>query len=153
MKKTIVTAITAIAVTAAISIACFAGCAKKSEPVRQFASARLYQDENVITTKVELTDGYSCDFSEGAVYLDDKDGKSVALGLTLDQELYEEYAAHSQEASDRKELNGGVMYKADNTMIYIITVGDNGYFGIFADGADAAQMEAIVARFDLKAGY
>ena len=153
MKKTIVTAITAIVVTAAISIACFAGCAKKSEPVRQFASAHLFQDDSVITTKVELTDGYSCDFATGAVYLDDKDGNSVAMGITLEQEVFEEYEAEAQEASERKDLNGGVMYKADNTMIYLIKVGEDGYFAIFADGANATQMEAIVARFEFTAGY
>lgn len=152
MKKTIATALTAIIVTAAISIACFAGCTKKSEPVKQYASAYLMTQEGKIETKVDLTDGYSCEFTSGAVYLYDKDAKNVAIAISLEQDTYEDYVAHSQAASDSKDLNGGVMYSEDNQMIYICSVGDGAYFGIFAEGANASQMESIAARFTVEPG-
>ena len=152
MKKTIATALTAIIATAILAIACFAGCAKKSEPVKQYASAYLDGENGVVVTTVDLSDGYSCEFTSGAVYLYDKDANNAAIAITLDQEVYEDYVSHSQAASDCKEFKGGLMYKEDNTMVYICKVGDSEFFGIFADGANASQMESIVTRFDVTTG-
>ena len=152
MKKTIATALTAIIATSAIAIACFAGCAKKSEPVKQYASAYLAAENCNITTTVDLTDGYSCEFAAGAVYLYDKDAKNTAIAMTLEHDTYEDYKSHAQAASDSKELNGGVMYTDYDQMIYICEVGNAAYFGIFAEGANASQMESIVARFTVEPG-
>jgi hypothetical protein len=44
------------------------------------------------------------------------------------------------------------MYKEDNAMVYICKVGDSEFFGIFAEGANASQMESIVTRFDVTTG-
>ena len=152
MKKTIATALTAIIALTILGIACFAGCAKKSEPVKQYASAYLMAENCEITTTVDLTDGYSCEFATGAVYLYDKDSNNTAIAMTLDQDVYEDYTSHAQAASDTKEYNGGVMFTEDDQMIYICEVGDSAYFGIFAKGADASQMESIVARFSSESG-
>jgi len=144
MKKTIATiAITAIT-TVVIAAACFAGCAKKS--VKQTASAYLDQEDNTITATVDLTDGYSCDFARGAVYLQDEKGNEVAMGLTLGQDLYEEYAAAAKEDANSKEIDGGVMYQRDGEMIFVKTVGNSAYFGVFAQNATPAQMEKLVER-------
>ena len=148
MKKTIATALTAIIALTILGIACFAGCAKKSEPVRQYASATLRTENSEIITTVDLSDGYSCEFTSGAVYLYDKDANNAAIAITLDQDVYEDYVSHSQAASDCKEFKGGLMYKEDNAMVYICKVDDSAFFGIFAEGADASQMESIVTRFD-----
>ena len=145
MKKTIATiAITAIT-TVVIAAACFAGCAKKS--VKQTASAYLDQEDNTITATVDLTDGYSCDFARGAVYLQDEKGNEVAMGLTLGQDVYEEYAAAANADANSKEIAGGVMYQGDGEMVFVKTVGDSAYFGIFAQNATPAQMEKLVERF------
>ena len=144
MKKTIATiAITAIT-TVVIAAACFAGCAKKS--VKQTASAYLDQEDNTITATVDLTDGYSCDFARGAVYLQDEKGNEVAMGLTLGQDVYEEYAAANADANS-KEIAGGVMYQGDGEMVFVKTVGDSAYFGVFAQNATPAQMEKLIERF------
>lgn len=148
MKKTIATALTAIIALTILGIACFAGCAKKSEPVRQYASATLRTENSEIITTVDLSDGYSCEFSTGAVYLYDKDAKNVAIAISLEQDTYEDYASHAQAAPDCKAFKDGVMYLEDNTMVYVCKVDDSAFFGIFAEGADASQMESIVTRFD-----
>jgi hypothetical protein len=144
MKKTIATiAITAIT-TVVIAAACFAGCAKKS--VKQTASAYLNQEDNTITATVDLTDGYSCDFARGAVYLEDDKGNSVAMGLTLGQDVYEEHVEAAKADANSKEIAGGVMYQGDGEMVFVKTVGDSAYFGIFAQNATPAQMEKLVER-------
>ena len=151
MKRTIVTAVTTAIVTAAIAIACFAGCAKKS--VKQTATAYLNQEGNTITATVDLSDGYSCEFARGAIYLYDqeiKDGvESVVIATTLDEEVFNDYLATAESAADRKDINGGVMYSADGEMIWLCKVGDSAYFGIFAENATAAQMEKYIARFSV----
>ena len=145
MKKTIATiAITAIT-TVVIAAACFAGCARKS--VKQTASAYLDQDENTVTATVDLTDGYSCDFARGAVYLNDDKDNAIATGITLDKEVFDEYAAAAKADANSKEIGGGVMFQRDGQMIFVKTVGDSAYFGIFAENATPAQMEKLVERF------
>ena len=147
MKRTILTAITPAIVTA-IAIACFAGCSKQS--VKQTATAYLDQEGNTVTATVDLSDGYSCEFTRGAIYLFDKsDGDAVAIAMTLEQDAYDDYAAAAGSASDRKDINGGVMFSADGKTIYICTVGDSAYFAIFADKATTAQMEKYIARFNV----
>ena len=148
MKKTIAIALTAIIVTTGIAIACFAGCAKKSEPVRQTASAYLNQEGTVVEATVDLTDGYSCDFARGAVYLHDGNNNTdPAIGIVLEQENYEDHVVASQAAADRKDINGGFMYSADGQIFFITKVTDDVYFGIFAEGITTTQMESIIARF------
>ena len=151
MKKTIATiAITAV-VTAAIAVACFAGCAKKS--VKQTATAYLDQEGNTITATVDLTDGYSCDFARGAIYLYDQENKEgvaeVARGITLEQDTYNDYLAAAKANADSKEIAGGIMFQRDGEMIFVKTVGGSAYFGVFADNATPAQMEKLVERFEV----
>ena len=148
MKRTIATAVITAVVTAAIAIACFAGCAKKS--VKQTATAYLDQDENTVVATIDLSDGYSCEFSRGAVYLSNQEEKPVAIGLTLMQDVYEDYLKAAKADANSKEINGGIMYQADGEMIFLQTVGGSAYFGIFADNVTSAQMEQIVARFTVE---
>ena len=145
MKKTIATITITAIVTAAIAAACFAGCAKKS--VKQTTTAYLDQEGSTVTATVDLSDGYSCDIARGAIYLQDDKDNSVARGLTLCQETYEDYAAAAKEDVNSKELDGGVMYQGDGEMVFVKTVGDSAYFGVFADNATPAQMEKLIERF------
>ena len=148
MKRTIAIALTAVIATAGIA-ACVAGCAKKSAPVRQTATAYLHEGENTIIAKVDLTDGYSCEFASGAVYLYDSSDSDVAIGITLGQDVYEDYAAEAQEAADHKDIKDGVVYSVDDRQVYICKVGDNGYFGIFTENNDPALMEDVIDRIDV----
>lgn len=155
MKRTIAIAATTAIVTAAISIACFAGCAKKSG--KQTASAFLDQEGTPVEATVDLSKGYSCDIARGAVYLYDKENKegvdAVAIGIILDEEVYNDYLKASKNDEEAKEINGGVMYQADGEMIFITKVSDNAYFGIFAQDTTASKMEKIVERFEVAPGY
>ena len=150
MKKTIAIALTAIIVTTGIAIACFAGCAKKKEPIVHTTKAYLNQSGTVVEATVDLTDGYSCEFARGAVYLhDEKNDTDPAMGIVLDQENYEDRVAAAQEATYRKDFNDGFMYSEDSRMIYVTHVTDDVYFGIIGDGITASEMENIVSLFTL----
>lgn len=149
MKKTIATAVITAITTAAIAVGCFAGCAKKDS--KQTASAYLDQEGKSIEATVDISDGYSCDFARGAVYLYDQENKegveAVAMGISLGEEVYSDYLKTAEADANKKELNGGLMFQADNTMIYITKVSTDSYFGIFADNVTSAQMEKYVSRF------
>ena len=144
MKKTIATAVITAVTTAAIAVGCFAGCARKDS--KQTASAYLDQEGKSIEATVDISDGYSCDFARGAVYLYDQENKegveAVAMGISLG-----DYLKTAEADANKKELNGGLMFQADNTMIYITKVSTDSYFGIFADNVTSAQMEKYVSRF------
>ena len=147
MKRTIVTAVITAIVTAAITAACFAGCAKKS--TKQTASVYLDQEGNTVTATVDLSDGYSCDFARGAVYLQDKDNASAAIAITLEQDVYEDYLSAAKADANSKEIGGGIMYQADGEMSFIKPVGESAYFGIFSQNATPAQMEKLIERFEV----
>ena len=149
MKRNVAITLVTTAAIAAISLGCFAGCSKKKE-ASQIASAKLFRNDHAVEATVDLSDGYSCEFTRGAIYLFDKsDGDAVAIAMTLEQDAYDDYAAAAGSASDRKDINGGVMFSADGKTIYICTVGDSAYFAIFADKATTAQMEKYIARFNV----
>ena len=154
MKKTIATAVTTAIVTAAISIACFAGCANKSG--KQTASAYLDQGGNMIEATVDLSKGYSCDIAKGAVYLYDQENNEgiepVAMGITLEEDVYNDYIKASKNDAGAKEIKNGIMYQADNDMVYITKVSDSAYFAVFAHEATPKQMEKLIDRFEIAPG-
>ena len=65
----------------------------------------------------------------------------------LGQDVYEEYAAAAKANANSKEIAGGVMYQGDGEMVFVKTVGDSAYFGVFAQNATPAQMEKLIERF------
>lgn len=153
MKKTIAIALTAIIVTTGIAIACFAGCAKKKEPVVHTTKAYLNQSGTVVEATVDLTDGYSCEFARGAVYLYDQENKegvpAAAMVVTLEEETYNDYVKASKKADDSKEFKGGIVYSEDGQTVYISKAGDSAYFAIFAEKATADQMENFINRINV----
>ncbi len=155
MKKTIATAVTTAIVTAAISIACFAGCANKSG--KQTATAYLDQDGTMVEATVDLSKGYSCDIAKGAVYLYDQENKEgiepVAMGITLEEDVYNDYVKEAKNDTDAKGIKDGIMYKSDSDMIYITKVSDSAYFGVFAHDATPKQMEKLINRFEVNPGF
>ena len=153
MKRTIASTLAALALTVGLAFACIAGCAKKNDQTRQTATAYLNQAGNAITATVDLSNGYSCDFARGAIYLYDQENKegvpSVAMGIAINEDVYNDHIKASKEAKDSTEIKDGVMYSADGRMIYIRKVGDAGFFGVFAEHASPAQMENLISRFEV----
>ena len=147
MKKSVAIATTTVISAAVIGLAIFAGCNVKNNNHKQTVSGYLDQAGNTIDATVDVSDGYSADFARGAIYLYEKNDKNVAIGMTLDKEVYDEYFAQAQADKDHKEVNGGVIFKADGQMGYICPVGESAYFAVFSEEVTAAQMESIAQRF------
>ena len=152
MKKTIATATATAIVTAVITIACFAGCAKK-ETTKSTATAYLHQDETVSVATVDLSDGYSVEFTRGAIYLYDKEveenTEAVAIGIVLEQEAYDNYLKAAQASANKKEISGGIIYESDSGLMFVRTANDSVNFCLFAENATQALLEKYAARFEL----
>lgn len=146
MKKMI-----AIALTAALATACFAGCSQKK--VRQTATAYLDQNEHAVTATIDLSNGYSCDFARGAVYIYDQENKegveSVATVITLDKEVYEDYVKDSKEDADAKQINGGTLFKNGGSVMFLATAGENAQYVIVSEKLDKAGMENLITRVEM----
>ena len=151
MKKTICLLLAAILVLSLA--ACGAGNTNKAENGKQTASAYLNQSEDaVVEVTVDLSGGWSVEFVRGAVYLYDGEitaGKeSVAMLITLDQEVYEEDLAKAMADGSHKEADSGIYFTGDgNRAAYLTALNDSAYILITAK--DKAGMEAIVSRFML----
>ena len=149
--KAITIAVTTIVAASVIGLAFNAGCSMKKNDTKQTASAHLHQEDVVVDTTVDVSDGYSCDFARGAVYLYDdaaqEDENLVAIGMTLEKEAYDDYAKAAQADGNRKEVEGGVIFETAGQTGYLRTAGDSAYFAIFSETADKDQMVEIANRF------
>ena len=152
MKKTIAIAATSVIAASAIALACFAGCNVKKEAHKQTVSGYLDQEGNTVDATVDISGGYSAEFARGAIYLNEKDDINVAIGMTLDKEVYDEYYAQAQADKDHKEVNGGIVFQDDEQMGYLCRVGDSAYFAVFSQEATKDQMESIANRFTVTPG-
>ena len=117
---------------------------------KQTASAHLDQNENSITVTVDVSGGWSAYFARGAVYLYDgeytEDRDAVAMGITLEKEVFDEYIKGAPDHDNYKEIENGVFYTdEDGTAYYFFTVGENAYFMI--DVAKGADSDAVYERF------
>ena len=85
-----------------------AGFAEEGNGGRQVATAWLDQEGNEISVLVDLTGGWSVEFARGALYLYEgdysEDKEAVAIGITLDQEVFEEYCAEAASAETYREI-------------------------------------------------
>lgn len=147
MNRTICVLLTALL---ALSLAaCGNG---KTESQKQTASAYLDQDGATVEVTVDLSGGWSVEFVRGAAYLYDgeiTEGKEgVAMLLTLDKDVYEEYHAKAMADGNRKEADGGVYY-TDETgwAAYLTALDDSAY--IIITTTSKKDVEAIVARVAL----
>ena len=151
MKKTIAIAVTTVISASVLGLTCFAGCAAKKTD-KQTVSAYLDQEGNTIEATVDLSDGYSCEFSRGAIYIYDdiKKDNAKAIGMTMSKDVYEEYLADAEADSNHKDVKDGVIFTIGDQIGYICTVGDDAYFAIFSNTINAYQMEQIADRIVLK---
>ena len=129
-----------------------AGFAEEGNGGRQVATAWLDQEGNEISVMVDLTGGWSVEFARGALYLYEgdysEDKESVAIGITLDQEVFEEYCAEAASAETHRELEGSEYYvQEDGTGAYLTRVGDDAYFLLLVD--EGVDGDAVFARVKL----
>ena len=131
---------------------CAGGAGLAENEGRQVATAWLDQEGAEISIVVDLTGGWSVEFARGAVYLYDgnysEDAESVAIGMTLEQEVFEEYWAEADASESRREIEGGLCYaQEDGTNAYLIQVGDDAYFMLCVD--EGVDGDAVLARINL----
>lgn len=145
----------------ALCAALLAGCGQSGAPaetaadaVKQSASAWLTaeDDEGRFLAKVDLTGGYSVEFASGAVYLYDQeivDGEteSVAMAVSLSEEVYNEYMDEANQSDTYREVDGAyVAYvNGSDEDSYLVQVGENGFVLITMDHGD--DSDDLFARF------
>ena len=145
----------------ALCAALLAGCGQSGAPaetaadaVKQSASAWLTaeDDEGRFLAKVDLTGGYSVEFASGAVYLYDQeivDGEteSVAMAISLSEEVYNEYMDEANQSDTYREVDGAyVAYvNGSDEDSYLVQVGENGFVLITMDHGD--DSDDLFARF------
>ena len=103
---------------------------------RQLASAVLDIDVEFVAGAFFLYEG---EFSE--------DTPAKAIGLTLEQDVYEEYLASAKASDTLRELDNGVAYDYDEGTYYVIPVGSSAYF--LLDVPAGEDGDAILARIEL----
>ena len=130
----------------------FADCSAKTD-ASQKVSAYLDQEYNEIQATIDLSGGYSCELTRGAVFLYDgevhDETKPVAIAITIDEDAYDDYLAQAVADTDHRSFANGLIFEGDDSIMYICRVGDNAYFAIFAEDSNTAEMESIAGRFEL----
>ena len=129
-----------------------AACGAKTESAgKQTASAYLDQSEDaVIEVTVDLSGGYSVEFARGAAYLYDSEitegNEGVAMLITLDKDVYDEYLEMAMQDANHKEADGGVYFNYyEDERAYLASLNDSAYVLI----TTKADIESIAARFSL----
>ena len=151
MKKAI-TLFLAAGILFAFSL-CGAGLAEDGTEGRQVATAWLDQAGNEIAIAVDLTGGWSVEFAHGAIYLYEgeysEDSEATAIGLTLDQEVFEEYCAEAAASDSYREIDGAQYYtQEDGVGAYLTRVGEDAYFMLCVnEGVDG---DGVFARITLE---
>ena len=155
MKKTL--SLSTVTVALAMSISTVAFCAETETEFiptyEQTASAWLDQGENEVKVTVDLTGGWSAEFAHAAVYLYDgevdENTDATALGLTLDEKVFKEYAADAPDRDNYREFARSFSFtEEDGWTDYFYSVGPNAYFMIsVSPGADA---DAVSMRFSVE---
>ena len=152
MLKVVTISLVSVMAAGMLAIGYFADCSNTVD-ISQNASAYLDQEGNTITATVDLRGGYSCEFTRCAVYIYDEevhdDTEPVAIAVTLDKDVYDVYLAKAVSDPNHRSFGSGLFFSGEYNMVYIRPVGDNAYFGIFAEDSSMAEMESIARRFAL----
>ena len=158
MKKNIIALMNAAVLSAALSTAVFAAETESEfyPTYEQTASAYLDQDGHEVKILIDVSDGFSAEFAHGAAYLYDgavsEDTEPVAVGLTLDEDVFEEYIETASASSSYREFARSFAYtEEDGTNNYFFQSGPDAYFMVsVAKGADG---DAISSRFSVIDAY
>ena len=133
-----------------------ASMAAETEPVRQTATAVAELDGEQALVTVDITGGWSVEFSTGAVYLFDgeNDGmkEAVAYGYLIDQAEYDENVEEYKDYESFTELENGVTFSEDEggSNKYLFEIGDGLYYMVAAD--PDADADDIFSRFTATPG-
>ena len=155
MKKAAIALIGAATFTLGLATVGF-GSETESEwfpTFEQTASAWLDQGENEVKVTVDLAGGWSAEFAHAAVYLYDgevdENTDATALGLTLDEKVFKEYAADAPDRDNYREFARSFSFtEEDGWTDYFYSVGPNAYFMIsVSPGTDA---DAVSMRFSVE---
>ena len=118
----------------------------------QTATAYLDQDGNEVIVTVDLTGGWSVEFAPGAVYL--YDGKAdvnnpaAAIGLTLDEDVFQDYMKTAQESDSYREYAHSFAFtEEDGTNDYFFSPGPDTYFMIAVSPEEDGDI--VSARFSV----
>ena len=146
MKKTLAAILTTAMVLGSIT----AVSAAASLEDRQTASARLDQGGNEVVVTVDLSDGWSAEFAPNAVYLYDgpvSDGtEAVAVGLTIDEEVYNGQIAIGEEQKNFRSENGVIAYdQPEGSHDYYFEAGNDAFFMVTVN--KDMDGDAVLERF------
>ena len=124
-------------------------------PGKQTASAVLDRDENPVRVIVDLSDGWSAEFASGAVYLYDEpnDGEiaAAAMGITLTEDVYEEYIEDAEEKEDFRTDDGITFYtEEDGTQDYFLAVGEDEYAFFMISVLPGTDGDAAMSRIAVR---
>ena len=154
MKKNIIALMSAAILSAALSSAVFA-VETQSEfypTYEQTASAYLDQDGHEVKVVIDITGGFSAEFAHDAAYLYDgtvsEDTEPVAIGLTLDEDVFDEYIETASASTSYREFAHSFAYTEDDgTNNYFFQSGPDAYFMVsVAKGADG---DSVSSRFSV----
>ena len=157
MRKTLATIITIVCFIATLVF--FAACGASSTPstqsnVKQTASAWVSNDGAEAYATVDLTGGWSVKFASGAIYMYNKEVKknteAVAMCITLDKDVYDEYLEAAPGKENYKELDNAIYYEDDGSAYYFFKYGKNVYLMI--DAKDKALAEDVFNRLSFGEG-
>ena len=121
---------------------------------RQVATAWLDQSGTEVSVMVDLSGGWSVEFARGAIYLYDGDyseDEATAIGLTLDQEVFEEYWNEAVSTEGNREIEDSLYYKTEDGFgTFLTRVGEDAFFMLQVWGdvdEDAVFDRVTVERF------
>ena len=135
----------------AIIFSVFISCVTTFAAGKQSASAYIDQDGNEVCVTVDLSDGWSVDFARDAVYLyDGQSEEAVAVGLTLDEEVYNGQITVGKDQKDYTTQDGIVAFThTEGSRDYYFAVGEKAYFMITV--SKDFDGDAVMARFTVEA--
>lgn len=118
----------------------------------QTAYSTLYEGDNKVGVTIDLSDGWSVEFALGAVYLYngriEENSEAVAMGITLDKAVFDEYVAEASEKNEYREYARSIAYAdGDGTHRYLYSLSPDVGFLIAVspevDGDDTASRFSI----------
>ena len=155
MKRAMIALVSAALATTGLSTVGFGAETEKDwyPTYEQTASAWLDQDGTEVRVTVYLSDGWSVYFARGAAYLydgpADDNADAAAIGITLDEEVFNEYVADARSHDSYREFARSFTYTEDDgSNLYFFTVGPDAYFMI--DVSPEADGDAVSSRFSVE---
>ena len=137
------------------------GCSSNTESVKQSATAKqVYGEDQTAIMTVDLTDGYSVEFSSGAAYfykgdsIDDSEVLAHAFVISIAD--YDEEISYFQDNDDLegefKDLEDGFYsYKTEESIEYFFPTNDDLYLKVVVGKEALDDADSIYTRFSAMA--